>query len=346
MKIKALVVAMGISLGLVACGGGSDEPYSDNIKVTAIDGLLQNANATAKCGTAQYAALTNANGVAFISKPKSVSLAQCFILITGTPDTIDTHTKVKFPGVFMRSVPNQTGDLIISPFTTLIAQRMTTTSNPETYEQAVKSVSELVGLTPAQITGDYTKDPVALLTATALATSNIWPKNENDFGKLLSGGTADATFKLQVDLISNEVADQIAALPADTDKNKVYITVNVKGTEVTSNVKVINDTNLPPVASFTSSISGLKVSFNGSGSSDADGTIASYAWEFGDDTKATGAVVDHTYSKAGIYNVKLSVTDNKGAIASKSDVIVVTTPTGGTGGTGTGGTGAGGGTGN
>lgn len=163
---------------------------------------------------------------------------------------------------------------------------------------------------------------------------------------MLSGGTADDTFKLQVDLISNEVTDQIAALPAGTDLNKVFITVNVKGTEVTSDVKVINDTNLPPVAAFTTSISGLTATFNGSSSSDSDGTIASYAWELGDGNKASGAVVNHTYAKAGVYTVKLSVTDNKGAIASKSDVIVVTTPTGGTGGTGTGGTGAGGGTGN
>ena len=40
--------------------------------------------------------------------------------------------------------------------------------------------------------------------------------------------------------------------------------------------------NQPPTAAFTSTCTGLTVPFDGSGSSDPDGTIASYAWDFGD----------------------------------------------------------------
>ena len=47
--------------------------------------------------------------------------------------------------------------------------------------------------------------------------------------------------------------------------------------------------NSPPVASFTSACSLLTCSFNASGSSDADGSIASYAWNFGDGTTGSGA---------------------------------------------------------
>jgi hypothetical protein len=55
--------------------------------------------------------------------------------------------------------------------------------------------------------------------------------------------------------------------------------------------------NQPPVAAFTSSTSGLTASFNGSGSSDPDGTISSYAWTFGDGTTGSGATVSHTYGR-------------------------------------------------
>ena len=42
-------------------------------------------------------------------------------------------------------------------------------------------------------------------------------------------------------------------------------------------------------------------SFDGSGSSDPDGTISSYAWDFGDGSTGTGVKPDHTYTTAGDY---------------------------------------------
>ena len=54
------------------------------------------------------------------------------------------------------------------------------------------------------------------------------------------------------------------------------------------------------------------VLFNASGSYDTDGTIASYRWDFGDNTTGNGVIVSHTYSKAKTYQVTLNVTDNKG----------------------------------
>ncbi len=57
--------------------------------------------------------------------------------------------------------------------------------------------------------------------------------------------------------------------------------------------------NAEPVAAFTSSVNDLVVSFNGSGSSDSDGTVASYGWDFGDGQNGTGATPSHTYAAAG-----------------------------------------------
>ena len=71
--------------------------------------------------------------------------------------------------------------------------------------------------------------------------------------------------------------------------------------------------NQAPTAAFTLHGAALAASFDGSGSSDADGTIASYAWDFGDGSTGTGMKPSHTYAAAGDYTVTLTVTDDGGA---------------------------------
>jgi PKD repeat protein len=82
--------------------------------------------------------------------------------------------------------------------------------------------------------------------------------------------------------------------------------------------------NQSPTASFSSSVSNLAVSFNGSASSDPDGSISSYAWNFGDGATGTGATSSHTYAAAGTYTVQLTVTDNQSATGSVSHSVTVT----------------------
>ncbi len=57
---------------------------------------------------------------------------------------------------------------------------------------------------------------------------------------------------------------------------------------------------------------GEKLVFDATGSMDSDGSISTYAWDFGDGTTGSGANPSHTYSSAGTYNVTLKVTDNGG----------------------------------
>ena len=59
---------------------------------------------------------------------------------------------------------------------------------------------------------------------------------------------------------------------------------------------------------------GVPVTFNGNGSSDPDGTIVQYDWDFGDGTSApnAGPTPSHTYATAGTFTVSLTVTDDGG----------------------------------
>ena len=94
---------------------------------------------------------------------------------------------------------------------------------------------------------------------------------------------------------------------------------------VSHSITVTAPVNQPPVAAFTSSSSNLTGSFDGSGSSDPDGTVASYSWNYGDGSAAgTGVKPTHAYATAGTYNVTLTVTDNQGATNSVSHSITVT----------------------
>ena len=65
------------------------------------------------------------------------------------------------------------------------------------------------------------------------------------------------------------------------------------------------------------------VLFDGSGSSDPDGTIMSWDWSFGDKEKASGKTTSHAYSESGNYTVTLTVMDNLDAEASDTCLIEV-----------------------
>jgi hypothetical protein len=89
----------------------------------------------------------------------------------------------------------------------------------------------------------------------------------------------------------------------------------------------------PPIAEAgpdQTALTGLEVSFDGSGSSDPDGSIVAYTWNFGDGTSGTGATPKHTYSSSGVKTVTLTVADNDGLTGSDTVAVTVRTPTQGT----------------
>lgn len=89
-------------------------------------------------------------------------------------------------------------------------------------------------------------------------------------------------------------------------------------------------TNQSPIAiidvSATNGEAPLTVTFSGSRSSDPDGTIVDYRWDLGDGNTKNGVSVTHTYSQAGAFTVKLTVTDNQGASGEATTSITVRQP--------------------
>lgn len=83
-------------------------------------------------------------------------------------------------------------------------------------------------------------------------------------------------------------------------------------------------TNPPPVPSFTSSCTYLVCTFNASGTTD-NGSIASYAWNYGTTPTSTGTGVSptKTFPAGGTYTVSMTATDNQGASATTTRVVTV-----------------------
>ncbi|MCP4881590.1 MAG: carbohydrate-binding protein, partial [Gammaproteobacteria bacterium] len=84
--------------------------------------------------------------------------------------------------------------------------------------------------------------------------------------------------------------------------------------------------NIAPTASFTSAVNNLTVSVNATTSSDIDGTITSYLWDFGDGATATGVTAEHTYQAAGSYDINLTVIDDADDSSTSLESITATEP--------------------
>jgi PKD repeat protein len=110
---------------------------------------------------------------------------------------------------------------------------------------------------------------------------------------------------------------------AGTYNVSLTVTDDRGATNTTTKAVTVAAANQAPVANFSSSVAGLTVNFTDS-STDADGTIASRSWNFGDSTSSTAQNPSKTYSAAGTYSVALSVTDNGGASNTTTKSVTVT----------------------
>jgi PKD repeat protein len=124
------------------------------------------------------------------------------------------------------------------------------------------------------------------------------------------------------------IADHTYASPGTYD---VTLTVTDDEGATDAAVRTVRvsaaDTNDPPSAAVSVSASdpvvGGRVAFDGSNSTDPDGSVVAYEWDFGDGTDSTGATTDHRYRSSGTYAVTLTVTDDDGATDSTTANVTV-----------------------
>jgi len=147
---------------------------------------------------------------------------------------------------------------------------------------------------------------------------NITSFKDNILGTtgIVNGGWEDT---IEIDKL-NEGENIIYAYAYD--KNNNYSMANVKINVIKNGETIVN---LSPVANpggpYTAGIE-EEIAFDGSGSSDQDGTIAQYLWDFGDGETGSEVKPVHAYSEAGEYTVKLKVTDDKGASSAEVSTTV------------------------
>ena len=105
------------------------------------------------------------------------------------------------------------------------------------------------------------------------------------------------------------------------------VTDNCAVAQACSTAAIISSSdNLPPICDAGGPYSGMvgvPINFDGRGSSDPDGVITSYNWDFGDGGTAVGPTPSHTYFAPSVYTVTLRVTDDRQASSVCTDLVTV-----------------------
>jgi PKD repeat protein len=85
--------------------------------------------------------------------------------------------------------------------------------------------------------------------------------------------------------------------------------------------------NIAPAAIISPSVvTDLTINVDGSASSDEDGKVTGYTWDFGDGTTGEGVTSSHVYSAGGTYSLTLTVVDDAQATGTATVSVTVTAP--------------------
>ncbi|WP_282135758.1 PKD domain-containing protein [Seonamhaeicola maritimus] len=166
------------------------------------------------------------------------------------------------------------------------------------------------------------------VTSVSVAWSNIpeW----NDVGNFKQ--SPDLTLLVQevVDRPGWSSGNKMAFIITGTGERTVESFDGSPGGAARLHIEYDNNTNVDPVASYTTTITGLEVNFTDT-STDSDGAVVGWSWDFGDGNTSNLQNPSHIYASAGSYNVSLTVTDNSGGTHNVSqNVSVAEIPTSGT----------------
>ncbi len=177
-----------------------------------------------------------------------------------------------------------------------------------------------------------------------IITQNIAPLLVGEFGIRDTGGTDEVWFDTFLKYMGtsyswtywcwNPNSGDTGGLLDDQWTNIVTWKMNklkpYLAAEITNCSGSVPQNNAPVAIATATPASGqapLNVTFDASGSTDSDGSIITYSWNFGDGTTGTGTSILHNYSSTGNYIATLTVTDDDGATAQATVNISVGTTT-------------------
>ena len=138
-----------------------------------------------------------------------------------------------------------------------------------------------------------------------LADGSVMTWGHNEFGQLGDGTTTSRTRAVTVPGVTGAIA---------------------AGGGGSAYSAVLGDSgpapNKPPTARFTVSCQQPRAPSSAGSSTDIDGTISAYDWDFGDGTTGSGETIDHEFAN-GTYQVRLTVTDDDGDTGTTTASVTV-----------------------
>lgn len=221
--------------------------------------------------------------------------------LTGS-DNLDISHIYQDPGVYEAQVIVRDADGNLARSSTVITANPPTP--PQQGPQAVLNASTDQGNAPLTVTFDASGSQ----DSDGQITSYDW-----DFGD------GESTSGAQVTHTFTQDGTYVVVLTVTNDEGEMAT--------ARQTITVGTTSNKPPQAAFTTTpdtgTAPLTVVFDASNSSDADGIIQAYTWDFGDGDISSGQVVSHTFTTAGTFTATLLVVDDRGAADVSSTTINV-----------------------
>lgn len=211
-------------------------------------------------------------------------------------------------------------------------------ASPEALEEALEETPDLLAQEPATPTVEEMEEPAVVETVETEATVESPVEEPAEGMEEMSaeempaettvtpvpGPTATATLVLQP-VVSPEASPTAPSTPVPQPQASPGAgpTVVVTVDSCQNNDAPSADANGPYTAMLGKGQA--FVTLDGNGSTDPDGSITEYEWDFGDgSTPGTGKTVTHGYSSRGVYTATLTVTDNCGATGESTATVTIT----------------------
>ena len=167
--------------------------------------------------------------------------------------------------------------------------------------------------------------------ANAGEDQSVYTGEEAKFdGSLSTASEGSSIVKFEWDFENDGIIDAEGETTSHTYDQKGTRTCRMVVTDsigvMSEDTSIVNVLNRVPKADFTFSPSNISIEDVVNitdASSDSDGTIISWAWDFGDGTTSKAKNPYHAYSQKGEYRVRLTVMDNDDAKSSITKTLTV-----------------------